>query len=44
MLNIIYYLERQALYDNFFLYPVVIESSLIYAGAWSSLSNIVFDE
>ena len=40
ILNIIYYLERQALYDNFFLYPVVIESSLIYIGAWSTLSNI----
>ena len=40
MLNIIYYLEKQALYDNFFLYPVVIESSLIYVGAWSTLSNI----
>ena len=42
ILNIIYYLERQALYDNFFLYPVVIESSLIYIGAWSTLSNIFF--
>ena len=42
MLKIIYYLERQALYDNFFLYPVVIESSLIYVGAWSTLSNIFF--
>ena len=42
ILNIIYYLERQALYDNFFLYPVVIESSLIYVGAWSTLSNIFF--
>ena len=42
MLNIIYYLERQALYDSFFLYPVVIESSLIYVGAWSTLSNIFY--